>query len=171
MFAAHFAAGLALKTQTPKTPAWILITAAFLPDFLWIVLAGLGVEPAAPDVFFDGWSHSLLSILVQATAFALLFRGRERIIIWCAVASHFVLDFLIHPRPLQLFPHSSIDLGWDLWAWGHERTMGATHYWLAQISITCVLLGIYTARAKSVSVPANLAAASILLIVGLSLIF
>src|SRR5262249_17744574 len=73
MYAAHFAAGLALRSRAPQAPTWALLTGAFVPDFLWIAFAVLGVEPTARAVFFDDWSHSLLTTLLWATLFAACF--------------------------------------------------------------------------------------------------
>ena len=39
MYAAHFAAGLAIKGKVEKAPLWALLIGAFVPDFIWIVLA------------------------------------------------------------------------------------------------------------------------------------
>ncbi len=171
MYAAHLAAGLALKAAVPKAPAWALLGGAFLPDFAWIALAGAGVEPADPAVFFDGWSHSLVSILAQATVFALLFWRSDwtvRLSIWCAVASHFLLDFLIHPKPLELYPHARVRLGWDLWKWGEQKLwLGFSHYWWIQLAITVVLLGVYLALRKRGRIAPNLAAASVIAVLGL----
>lgn len=55
MFAAHFAAGLALKSAAPKVRTWVLLTGAFLPDLAWIVLARAGIEPEDAVPYFDGW--------------------------------------------------------------------------------------------------------------------
>ena len=125
MYTAHFAAALAVKARAPQVPAWALLTAAFIPDFAWIVLAVLGVEPTQPPLgFFDDWSHSLLMIVVWASLFAALFwsKGKHVMLpVWVAGLTHIPLDFLIHPARLALYPHSSVHLGWNLWAWGQER--------------------------------------------------
>ena len=87
MYAAHLAAGLAIKAAEPKAPAWAVLTAAFLPDLFWIGFAAVGAEPANGTMFFDGWSHSVVSILIQAAVFAAVLpqawlasdaRGRRR---------------------------------------------------------------------------------------------
>ena len=80
MYAPHFAAALAIKARTPEAPLWALLTGAFVPDLLWIVLARIGIEPAQTSNFFDGWSHSLISVVVLATLYALPFlpKGRSR---------------------------------------------------------------------------------------------
>jgi len=36
MYAAHFAAGLAIKSRAPQAPTWALLVGAFIPDFVWI---------------------------------------------------------------------------------------------------------------------------------------
>ena len=54
MYAAHLADGLAIKAAEP------------LPDLLWLGLSIGGVEVVGRGTWFDGWSHSVASILVQA---------------------------------------------------------------------------------------------------------
>jgi hypothetical protein len=173
MYAAHFAAGLAIKSRVPQTPGWAVLAAAFLPDFAWIGLAGAGVEPAGPKIFFDDWSHSLLSIVVLASVFALAFirKGRPVVIaLWLAGLSHFVLDFLIHPKPLALYPHSAIHLGWPLWDWGQAPFwLGFSHYWWVQFAFVVPLLAIYALSERRL--PRNLIAASCIAVFGLELVF
>jgi len=71
MYAAHFAAGLAIKSSAPKAPTWALLIGAFLPDFAWIALGLAGIEPSQGPAFFDDWSHSLAMVIWWATQFAL----------------------------------------------------------------------------------------------------
>ncbi|PYV52249.1 MAG: hypothetical protein DMG98_24460, partial [Acidobacteria bacterium] len=100
MYAPHFAAALAIKGRTPEAPLWALLIGAFVPDLLWITLARIGIEPAQTSNFFDDWSHSLISVGVLATLYAVLFWPKGRLVcsaIWLAVFSHFVLDFPVHP--------------------------------------------------------------------------
>lgn len=173
MFAAHLAAGLAIKATQPKVPAWAVLTGAFLPDLLWIGFAGMGVEPASDAAFFDGWSHSVASIMIQAFLFALCYRrlGRSVMIaIGIAVLSHLPLDALIHPKPLALWPHSAILLGRPTWAWGQSiSALGKSRYWWIQLAIVAPLLGVYWRRASAQTRPSNLVAASCLLVLGLHL--
>ena len=175
MFAAHLAAGLAIKSAQPKAPTWALLTGAFLPDFFWIAFAAVELEPATDTVFFDGWSHSLFSILLQATLFALLFyreRGATMAAVWIAVFSHFCLDVPIHPRPIELYPHSLIHAPWDLWKWGSENLMlSESHYWWIQLGLVVVLLGIYVANRRKLAIAPNLVAASCALTLGLHFLF
>lgn len=175
MYAAHFAAGLAIRSHAPKAPTWALLVGAFVPDFLWIGFSGVGLEPANGKMFFDDWSHSAVSILVQAVLFALLFY-RRGIGVWLpvglAVVSHLLLDLPIHPRPIALFPHSALHAPWDLWSWGEVRSwLGMTNYWWIQLIVVVVLLAVYARSARSVGIASNVAAATCLTVLGLHLIF
>jgi hypothetical protein len=151
MFAAHFAAGLAIGARARRAPMSALLAGAFLPDVVWIGLAAGGVEPSAPSVFFDGWSHSFVSVLVMATVFALFFahKGvRVWLPVWLAVISHVVLDAIIDPTPIAPYPHTSLWVPWDLWRWGAlPSTLGFSHYWWIQLPIVAVLLGAYAVSA------------------------
>jgi membrane-bound metal-dependent hydrolase YbcI (DUF457 family) len=170
MYAAHFAAALAVKGRVPQAPAWALVSAVFLPDFVWIALAGLGIEPTVP-VFFDDWSHSLIMIVVWATVFAALFwrSGKDiALAVWIAGLSHFFLDFLIHPARLALYPHSSVHLGWNLWQYGLTKSwLGATRYWWYELATLAVLLALYVWFSRRSRLPLNLVAASCVTVIGL----
>jgi hypothetical protein len=158
MYAAHLAAGLAIKSRVPRAPTWALLGGAFLCDFAWVGLATAGIEPSSPPAaFFDDWSHSLASTLLLATAFAACFFHRHGRVaaaaIWLAVASHVLLDFPFHPKPLALWPHSSVHIG----------LVGTTRdpaYWWVQLAIVAVLTLVFLAGARRHQVPGRLAAAA-----------
>lgn len=173
MYAAHFAMGLAIGSRARQSPTWALLIGAFLPDLAWIGLAALGVEPSTP-IFFDDWSHSLASVIVLATAFALFFlsRGvRVWVPVWAAVGSHFLLDAVIHPKPLALFPHSRLHMPWDLWQWGAAQAwLGFTRYWWIQFLAVTPLLVVYARGARRDSLPTRLVAATCLIVLGLHLL-
>jgi hypothetical protein len=172
MYAAHFAAGLAIKGRAPQAPTWAIIAGVFLPDFFWIALARAGVEPTAP-AFFDDWSHSLVMIVVWATLFAALFWRSGRAIVlavWIAGLSHFFLDFLIHPARLALYPHSSVHLGWNLWQYGLTKSrFGPTHYWWYELATLLVLLALYVWFSRRNKLALNLIVASCVTVIGLHL--
>jgi hypothetical protein len=174
VYTAHFAAALAVKARAPQVPAWALLTAAFIPDFAWIVLAVLGVEPTQPPLgFFDDWSHSLLMIVVWASLFAALFwsKGKHVMLpVWVAGLTHIPLDFLIHPARLALYPHSSVHLGWNLWAWGQERGwLGANKYWWVEMTAVVLLTAIYIQGANKQKFALHLIAATCVALAALHL--
>ena len=166
MYAAHFAAGLAIKSRAPQAPTWALLTGAFLPDFIWIGLGLTGVEPSQGPAFFDDWSHSLASIVVWATLFSLLFFRRGLAVafpVWLAVFSHFLLDLPIHPKDLALYPHSTMHLGWGLWS------IGKRNYWYVQFCVLTILIWAYAQGATKLKFPGDLTAATCVLLLGLHL--
>jgi len=175
MFAAHFAAGLAVKGRVPRAPASALLTAVFLPDLLWVALARAGVEPEYPPRgFFDDWSHSVVMIVVWSSLFAVFFLRRDRVVaaaVWVAGLSHLALDFLIHPARLALYPHSRLHLGWDLWQWGQQKSrLGPNHYWWVEAACVVILLTVYATSWRRSAIPPKIVAASCLLVAGLHLL-
>jgi len=174
MYTAHFAAALAVKARAPQAPAWALLMAAFVPDFVWVALALLGVEPTQPPLgFFDDWSHSLIMIVVWASLFAALFwrKGSSIVLpVWIVGLTHMPLDFLIHPARLALYPHASVHLGWDLWEWGQEKGwLGANKYWWVELAAIVVLTAIYAHGASKHKFAPNLIAASCVALAALHL--
>lgn len=168
MYAAHFAAGMVLKSRAPETPTWALLTGAFVPDVIWIFLARTGIEPTEPARFFDDWSHSLAMIALWATVFAACFWTRQRAVkvaLWLGVFSHFALDAVVHPKLVALFPHSGIHLG--VWT---TAQIGARNYWLIQLAVVVALLVAYVLGRRQLSIPANIVAASCVLIIFLHLL-
>lgn len=174
MFAAHFAVGLAIGARAPRAPMSAMLAGAFLPDVVWIGLAAAGVEPSAP-VFFDDWSHSFVSVLCIATVFALFFAAKGAGVwlpVWLAVMSHVVLDAIIHPRRIALYPYASLRVPWELWRWGSlPGALGLSHYWWVQAGVVAALLGVYGIAALRAEFPPNLVGATVLLVLGLHLIF
>jgi hypothetical protein len=68
MYAGHFAAGLAVKVAEPRAPMAALLGLAFLPDLLWLGFSVGGIELVAPGRWFDGWSHSIASIILRRSS-------------------------------------------------------------------------------------------------------
>ena len=92
--------------------------------------------------------------------------------IWLAVASHFPLDVLIHPKPLPLYPHSSWRAPWDLWSWGASETPFLfTRYWWVQFGMVVTLIAVYAMGARKHGLPVNLIGATALLVLCLHLLF
>lgn len=173
MYAAHFAAGLAIKSNFPKASAWPLLLGAFLPDFLWVAFGLAGVEPSQGPRFFDDWSHSLAMVVFWATLLAVCFWRKGWAVMvpaWLAVVSHFFLDLPIHPKQIALFPHSSVHLGWNSWEFGLTRSwLGITRYWWIELAALFALSASYVVGARRNQFPMNLVAASCITVVGLHL--
>jgi hypothetical protein len=153
MYAGHFASALAMKAKEPRVPTWPLVLGVGVLDLLFGIFVPLGIERAtvtpgvAPGFRLDfiDWSHSLAMSLVWALLFGALFLGRGRVVaLWCAIAvfSHFVLDLLMHPHDLALWPHSSVHLGFGIW------TLHPPFWWFFELAFVALCLGYYVARAR-----------------------
>ena len=130
MFIGHYAVGFALKRAAPAVSLGWLFAAVQLPDLLWPVLLLLGVEQVRVDpgntaftpldfVSYP-YSHSLLLVCVWSAAFGLLYhvrhsRGAAGVVLAAAVASHWVLDWIVHRPDLPVAPWSGARAGLSLW--------------------------------------------------------
>ncbi len=153
MYAGHFAAGMALKGRVPKAPTWGLLIGIGLLDILFGSFVMLGIERASltpgesPGFSLDyiDWSHSLLTALVWSLLFGLLFFRSGRpvaLAMGLAVLSHFVLDLVMHPPDLALWPGADIHLGLGLW-----KSM-PTGWWFVELAFVAGCLAYYRSRAK-----------------------
>ena len=130
MFIGHFAVGFAGKKFAPRSSVATLLVAALFLDVLWPIFLLLGwehvrIEPGNTrftpfDLWDYPWSHSLLMSIAWATLFAfayhLLTRYREgAVVIWIAVLSHWVLDWITHRPDMPLYPGPSPRFGLGLW--------------------------------------------------------
>jgi membrane-bound metal-dependent hydrolase YbcI (DUF457 family) len=119
MFVGHVAVGFAAKPAAPRTPLGTLVLAAVLLDVLaWsFVVAGIehfaikpGITATNPfDLHDYPFSHSLLMALVWGAVMAGAYyaiRRYERgaLLIFAAVVSHWVLDFVSHRPDMPLAP-------------------------------------------------------------------
>src|SRR6266571_4942866 len=153
MYAGHFAAGLAIKARVPRAPTWGLLLGVGLLDLLFgpLVLAGVervsmvpGVHPGFSLDYID-WSHSLATSVLWSVLFAALFARHGRpvaVAMGGAVFSHFVLDALMHPPDLALWPGSSSHLGLGLW-----RSL-PTGWWFVELAVVAAGVAYYWARAR-----------------------
>lgn len=143
MYAAHFAAGLALKGRAPRVPMMAFLIGAFVLDILWIAFDVLDVDRMP----LNDWSHSLLMAIVWSSVFAVYFRrfgSRAFVAVWLAVFSHFILDLLV--QGATLYPGASGRL--------IIAALVAEHAGTLQIGLCVVLLGVYLYDARRASVPA-----------------
>jgi hypothetical protein len=135
MFVGHLALGLVAKRIEPKISlgAWML--AVMLVDLLCFafLIAGIehfDVEPevarnrfvdlnAVRNIFF-AYSHSLLMNVIWAALFAAAYFLRRRYargawLLFAAVLSHWLLDFIAHNPDMRLAPGASAVYGLGLW--------------------------------------------------------
>lgn len=131
MFIGHFAAGFAAKPLAPRVSLGTAFLAAQFIDLLWPTLLLLGVESVriadtgiAVPLVFEHYpvSHSLLAVVGWAIALAAVhafFRrsARAALVLAALVASHWVLDLVVHVPDLPLAPGGGPKLGLGLWRW------------------------------------------------------
>ena len=147
MFPGHFAAGLAIKAIEPRAPMLGLMIGVGMLDLVFGVGVGLGIEGGGFAHFITPWSHSLLMALAWSLLYAACFyRWGHAIAVamFAAVLSHWVLDVFSHAPDMQLWPHSSIELGYG-------RFFGGLGGWLeAAVSALGLLAYIHYARRPDV---------------------
>jgi len=153
MYVGHFAAGLALKAKVPQAPTWGLLIGVGVLDILFGPFVLLGIEHAtitpghSPGFRLDhiDWSHSLLMSIVWSLLYALFFlrKGRQvATIMAVAVFSHFVLDLVVHPADLALWPGASTHLGFGLW----QRL--PTGWWFLELGVIAACFATYVRHSR-----------------------
>lgn len=121
MIVGHYAAALVPYSRLEGRPLWLLLVCANVPEFLWLLLALLGVEPASPPSLLDAtfqnlqvamtYSHNLLpGVLQGAVVFALVlacFRDRA-LALWCGALTvvHVLCDLVVGFEHQLLGPES-----------------------------------------------------------------
>jgi hypothetical protein len=175
MYAGHFAAGLAIKAAEPRVPMAAVMGLVFLPDLLWLSLSLAGLELVEPGIWFDGWSHSIASIMVQAALVAALWRHRGAGVaaaVAAAVLSHLVLDLPMHPAPLEWYPHASTGFGNFLHGWAADVGLfGKSRGWWVEATVVICGLSIYVARSRRAGVGKATAVAGAILVASLQVAF
>ena len=128
MLAGHYSAALLTKAAAPRAPFWALVLGAQFIDVLWALFVLGGIErlridaslPSNPlDLYHMPYTHSLLGALFWAgVAFAgARFAWRSNGVaaaLAVVVASHWLLDLLVHRPDLPLWPGSA-KLGLGIW--------------------------------------------------------
>ena len=154
MYAGHFAAGLAIKAKAPRTPTWVILTGVGLLDILFGPFVAAGIEQVtmtpgqSPGFRLDyiDWSHSLAMAVVWSLAFGILFLKKGKpvaVVAGAAVFSHFVLDLLMHPADLALWPGSAVHLGIGLWV------LMPHGWWVVELAVIGACGAYYWARSRA----------------------
>lgn len=136
MFIGHYGAALAAKKLAPRTSLGTLLLAAVFIDLVWPTFLLLGIEHARVDPTLGGvtpldfvdypWTHSLLAVcawaLALGAAYFVLARDRRGAwVVGALVASHWLLDAIVHRPDLLLLPGGHWAIGFGLW-----RSLAAT---------------------------------------------
>jgi hypothetical protein len=148
MFVGHYAAAFAASAAEPKAPLWTTVAGCQLIDIGWSAFIMAGIERASVDPSLPGstlvlehmpWTHSLPMTLVWALGAVVLARVLLRLPMWASVviglsvASHWLLDFIVH-RP---------DL--ELWIGGEKVGLALWNYPVPEQALEMGLLAIFGA--------------------------
>jgi hypothetical protein len=151
MFVGHLAVGLVGKRVEPKISLGTLVFATMLADFLWAIFMLAGIDHAefkagvlGAGNYFDAsniaMSHSLLMDAIWGALFAAAYFLRRRYaraawILFAAVLSHWLLDFVAHrpDMPLALGVHRYLGLG--LWTSVPATVAVEGGFWLLAIMV------------------------------------
>jgi hypothetical protein len=137
MLIGHYAPALLLKMRRPALPLWALFIGVEVLDYLWSIFVIVGLEHLrivpginasnALDLYDMPWSHSLVATVWWSLFAAVVVfvwqrgtssRGWLAGSMALAVASHFVLDLVVHVDDLPLASGASLRVG--LGAWNHK---------------------------------------------------
>ena len=133
MLIGHYAPALVLQRVRPTVRLWPLFVATQFVDVLWALFVIGGIEHAriVPgftasndlDLWDMPYTHSVVGTLAWA-AFAFITwrlvrkeptRTGDAFVIALAVASHFVLDLVVHVPDLPIAAAQGMKLGFGLW--------------------------------------------------------
>lgn len=121
MIVGHYAAALVPYSKLEGRPLWLLLVCANVPEFLWLLLALLGVEPASPPSLLDAtfqnlqvamtYSHNLLPGVAQGLivfAIVLAFFRDHLLALWCGALTvvHVLCDVVVGFEHQLLGPDS-----------------------------------------------------------------
>lgn len=132
MFIGHYSAAFVAKRVAPAVPLPVYFLACQVIDIFWGGLVLLGVEKLRVipnfnasnglDLYFMPYTHSLSSAVLWSVAAAVLFwlctprlpqRRLTAVVIGMTVASHWMLDLLVHIPDLPLwFDSFKVGFGW-----------------------------------------------------------
>ena len=159
MLVGHIAVGLAAKRLTPRVSLGTLVSAALLPDLLWCAFLLTGIEHVtlAPGhgavnyLALSGvaFSHSLLMDTVWGALYAAIYYRVRRYargarLLFAAVLSHWILDFIAHRPDLPLAPGIHGVFGLGLW-----NSVPATIIVEGGMWVAAIVIYIRSTRAKN----------------------
>lgn len=173
MIAGHFGLAALVKARELDTPLWALMLATVWLDIVFVPLLLLGVETLEPvgpggygaQIIHADFTHSVVGVAVLSSLFGWAAASRWGrhigVVLALVVASHWVLDLLVHRHDMPLLPGNWLGLprlGFGLWrqpmvAASLEALLvigGAWAYWRAARKVAYGAgSGMRTARATS----------------------
>jgi hypothetical protein len=132
MFVGHYSVAFALKSEKNKIPLWVLFIAVEFLDYIWATLVLLGIEKlrvikgftagSMLDSYYHPYSHSLIAALIWSALAAIVYKkfwqarasNFASLLVGLAVFSHWILDFIAHPRDLAVYDNTW-KVGLGLW--------------------------------------------------------
>src|SRR3974377_1043716 len=148
MLVGHLAVGFAAKRFEPKISLGTLVLAVMMVDFLWCIFMIKGIERVQfktgrgtanyVDASNIAMSHSLLMDAIWAALFAAAYFLRRRYsrgawVVFVAVLSHWLLDFVSHRPDMPLAPGVSRYFGLGLWTSIPATIVVEGGFWLLAI--------------------------------------
>lgn len=148
MHVGHFAVGFVAKRIEPKLSLGTLVLAAVLSDILWAIFLIAGIEHVQfkpgrgaanyADAYDIALSHSLLMDVIWGALFAGFYFLRRRyprgaLILFAAVLSHWLLDFVAHRPDMSLAPGTHSFFGLGLWTSVPATIIVEGGFWLLAI--------------------------------------
>jgi hypothetical protein len=134
MFIGHYGVSFAIKRAAPNVSLGALFVAVQALDLIFAVDVMDGLEKMrliphftaynSYDLYWMPWSHSLFaavlwSVLAAASWWAFTGKSPARlsasVVVGVVVLSHWLLDFPVHTRDLQLWPWNETRVGLGLW--------------------------------------------------------
>ncbi len=132
MFVGHYSVAFAVKSDENRIPLWVLFVAVQFLDYIWATLVLLGIEKlrvikgftagSMLDSYYHPYSHSLVAALIWSGVAAAIYKSAWRakasraaaLLVGVAVFSHWILDFIAHPRDLAIYDNTW-KVGLGLW--------------------------------------------------------
>jgi hypothetical protein len=132
MFVGHYSVAFAIKSDENRIPLWVLFIAVQFLDYIWATLVLLGIEKlrvikgftagSMLDSYYHPYSHSLVAALIWSAVAALIYKkfwqtkasSCAALVVGLAVFSHWILDFIAHPRDLAIYDNKW-KVGLGLW--------------------------------------------------------
>lgn len=132
MFVGHYSVAFAIKSDENRIPLWVLFVAVQFLDYIWATLVLLGIEKlrvikgftagSMLDSYYHPYSHSFVAALIWSALAALVYKKFWRpkasncaaLLVGLAVFSHWILDFIAHPRDLAIYD-DKWKVGLGLW--------------------------------------------------------